>query len=87
VILATAATVIASQAVVTGAFSVAHQAVQLATSRGCASCTRPRRPEGSLRAFVDDLHHRPYAAQRVPGVAVFLNRRKTSTPRAMASST
>ena len=44
VFLAAAATVIASQAVISGAFSVAHQAPPgSATSRGCASCTPRRR--------------------------------------------
>ena len=41
VLLATAATVIASQAVITGAFSVARQAVQLGYLPRCGSCTPP----------------------------------------------
>jgi KUP system potassium uptake protein len=45
VLLATAATVIASQAVISGAFSVASQAAQLGTCRGCGSGT-PRRSRG-----------------------------------------
>ncbi len=43
--LATAATIIASQAAISGSFSVARQAVQLGFLRGSASCT-PRRWRG-----------------------------------------
>ena len=43
VALATAATVIASQAIITGAFSLTWQAVQLGLLPACASCTPPRR--------------------------------------------
>jgi len=44
-----------------------------------------RREEGSLRAFVDELHARP-TLQRVPGTAVFLNRAKETTPLAMRAN-
>ncbi len=46
VLLATVATVIASQAVITGAFSLTAQAVQLACCRGLKSATLPRRKPG-----------------------------------------
>jgi KUP system potassium uptake protein len=42
--------------------------------------------EGPLRTFVDDLHERQPALQRVPGTAVFLNRGKTTTPLAMRAN-
>ena len=48
VILATAATVIASQAVITGAFSVAHQAVQLGYLPRLRIITPPRTPTGQI---------------------------------------
>ncbi len=46
VLLATAATVIASQAVITGAFSMARGRCSWASCRACASCTRPRGNRG-----------------------------------------
>jgi len=48
VVLATAATVIASQAVITGAYSLVHQAIQLSSAccRGSPSCTPPPRRPG-----------------------------------------
>ena len=42
--------------------------------------------EGSLRAFVDELHARQYPVVRVPGTAVFLNRGKDTTPLAMRAN-
>jgi len=42
--------------------------------------------EGSLRAFVDELHDRQYPVVRVPGTAVFLNRGKDTTPLAMRAN-
>ncbi|HEV7773717.1 MAG TPA: KUP/HAK/KT family potassium transporter [Conexibacter sp.] len=45
-----------------------------------------RHAEGSLRAFVDELHARPTPLQRVPGTAVFLNRTKETTPLAMRAN-
>jgi KUP system potassium uptake protein len=42
--------------------------------------------EGSLRAFVDELHARRPPLQRVPGTAVFLNRAKVTTPLAMRAN-
>ena len=55
VLLATAATVIASQAVITGAFSVAHQAVQLGyLPRLRIAHTSERDDRADLRA-VDQL--------------------------------
>jgi KUP system potassium uptake protein len=42
--------------------------------------------EGSLRAFVEELHDRDPALPRVPGTAVFLNRGKTTTPLAMRAN-
>jgi KUP system potassium uptake protein len=48
--------------------------------------TRRERDEGSLRAFVDQLHARRPPLQRVPGTAVFLNRVKSTTPLAMRAN-
>ena len=55
--------------------------------------TRPRtghrareQDEGSLRAFVDELHARRPPVQRVPGTAVFLNRGKATAPLAMRAN-
>jgi KUP system potassium uptake protein len=42
--------------------------------------------EGSLRAFVDELHERRPPLQRVPGTAVFLNRNTSMTPLAMRAN-
>jgi KUP system potassium uptake protein len=42
--------------------------------------------EGSLRAFVDELHERKPPVQRAPGTAVFLNRNKVTAPLAMRAS-
>jgi KUP system potassium uptake protein len=55
--------------------------------RGRALVTVQRkRDEGSLREFVDQLHDRKPAVQRVPGTAVFLNRTKETAPLAMRAS-
>ena len=55
--------------------------------RGRELVTRRReRYEGSLREFIDQLHERKPAVQRVPGTAVFLNRNKVTTPLAMRAS-
>jgi KUP system potassium uptake protein len=55
--------------------------------RGRALVTKRReRDEGSLRAFVNELHARRPPLQRVPGTAVFLNRGKTTTPLAMRAN-
>ena len=55
--------------------------------RGRELVTRRReRDEGSLREFIDDLHQRKPAVQRVPGTAVFLNRNKVTAPLAMRAS-
>ena len=42
--------------------------------------------EGSLRAFIEQLHGREPSVVRVPGTAVFLNRGKTTTPLAMRAN-
>jgi KUP system potassium uptake protein len=47
---------------------------------------RRERAEGSLRAFVDQLHERRPPLQRVSGTAVFLNRNKSTTPLAMRAN-
>jgi KUP system potassium uptake protein len=47
---------------------------------------RRRRAEGSLRAFVDELHGRRPPLLRVPGTAVFLNRSRTTAPLAMRAN-
>jgi KUP system potassium uptake protein len=47
---------------------------------------RREHDEGSLRAFVDELHARRPPVQRVPGTAVFLNRGKATAPLAMRAN-
>ena len=42
--------------------------------------------EGSLRAFIDSLHHRTPSVQRLPGTAIFLNRNNDTAPLAMRQS-
>ena len=55
--------------------------------RGRALVTRQRElDEGSLREFVDQLHEMEPPLQRVPGVAVFLNRGKDTAPLAMRAN-
>ncbi len=55
--------------------------------RGRAVVTaRREQDEGSLRAFVDELHARRPPVQRVPGTAVFLNRGKATAPLAMRAN-
>ncbi|MCD5311868.1 potassium transporter Kup [Kineosporia babensis] len=55
--------------------------------RGRAVVTaRREQEEGSLREFVDSLHHREPVVVRVPGTAVFLNRGKETTPLAMRAN-
>jgi KUP system potassium uptake protein len=55
--------------------------------RGRALVTKRRqREEGSLRAFVDQLHNRRPPLMRVPGTAVFLNRGNRSAPLAMRAN-
>ncbi|HET9676625.1 MAG TPA: potassium transporter Kup [Solirubrobacterales bacterium] len=48
--------------------------------------TRRERKEGSLRAFVEELHRRRPPLPRSPGTAVFLNRNKETTPLAMRAN-
>ncbi len=47
---------------------------------------RRQHDEGSLRAFVAELHRREPPLRRVPGTAVFLNRGKSTTPLAMRAN-
>jgi KUP system potassium uptake protein len=55
--------------------------------RGRGIISRAREEaEGSLRAFVDQLHDRRPQLQRVPGTAVFLNRGKETAPLAMRAN-
>jgi KUP system potassium uptake protein len=55
--------------------------------RGRELVTRQReRDEGSLRAFVDQLHAMKPPLLRVPGTAVFLNRGKITAPLAMRAN-
>jgi KUP system potassium uptake protein len=55
--------------------------------RGRELVTRQREhDEGSLRAFVDQLHEARPPLPRSPGTAVFLNRGKTTTPLAMRAN-
>jgi KUP system potassium uptake protein len=42
--------------------------------------------EGSLREFIDQLHAKQPPLPRVPGIGVFLNRGKATTPLAMRSN-
>jgi KUP system potassium uptake protein len=61
--------------------------VLITWQRGRALVTKLReRDEGSLRAFVDELHGRQPPLVRVPGTAVFLNRGKRTTPLAMRAN-
>ena len=62
-------------------------AVMTTWQRGRAVVTREReRAEGSLRAFVDELHERRPPLLEVPGTAIFLNRGKDSAPLAMRAN-
>jgi KUP system potassium uptake protein len=55
--------------------------------RGRELVTRKReQDEGPLRAFIDDLHARPYVVRRVPGTAVFFNRSNETAPLAMRAT-
>jgi KUP system potassium uptake protein len=61
--------------------------VLITWQRGRAIVTRRReREEGSLRAFVDELHALEPPLLRVPGTAVFLNRGKETAPLAMRAN-
>jgi KUP system potassium uptake protein len=44
---------------------------------------RRERQEGSLGAFIEEIHQRDYPVRRTPGTAVFLNRSKVTAPLAM----
>jgi len=62
-------------------------AVLITWQRGRLLVTKRReRDEGSLRAFITELHNRQPPLQRVPGTAVFLNRGKNTTPLAMRAN-
>ena len=62
-------------------------AVMTTWQRGRAVVTREReRAEGSLRAFVDELHESRPPLLEVPGTAIFLNRGKDSAPLAMRAN-
>jgi KUP system potassium uptake protein len=55
--------------------------------RGRAVVTKRRaREEGPLRAFIDEIHKRRPPLIRVPGTAVFLHHRTTTTPLAMRAN-
>ncbi len=55
--------------------------------QGRALVSRQReRDEGPLRAFVDQLHASRPPLHRVPGVAIFLNRGKSTVPLAMRAN-
>jgi KUP system potassium uptake protein len=47
---------------------------------------RRAREEGSLRTFIDEIHKRRPPLHRVPGTAVFLHHRTTTTPLAMRAN-
>jgi KUP system potassium uptake protein len=42
--------------------------------------------EGSLRAFIDELHDKKPPLPRVPGIAIFLNRSKDTAPLALRAN-
>ena len=66
---------------------LAAYAVMTTWQRGREVVTREReRAEGSLRAFVDELHERRPPLLKVPGTAIFLNRGKQSAPLAMRAN-
>ncbi|WP_436534451.1 potassium transporter Kup [Actinoplanes sp. HUAS TT8] len=55
--------------------------------RGRKIVTEERdRREGSLREFVDELHHDTSTIQRVPGTAIFLNRGTQTAPLALRAN-
>lgn len=55
--------------------------------RGRGIVTRRREEEeGSLRAFIDELHRLDPPLHRIPGTAVFLNRGKETAPLAMRAN-
>ncbi|MGH3245115.1 MAG: potassium transporter Kup [Trebonia sp.] len=55
--------------------------------RGRALVSRQRMlDEGSLRAFIDDLHGKKPQLPRVPGIAIFLNRGKDTAPLALRAN-
>jgi KUP system potassium uptake protein len=55
--------------------------------RGRALVTKRRaREEGSLATFIDEVHKRRPPLHRVPGTAVFLHHRTTTTPLAMRAN-
>src|SRR5580704_16263739 len=55
--------------------------------KGRALVSRQRaHDEGSLREFIDQLHAKQPPLPRVPGIGVFLNRGKATTPLAMRSN-
>ncbi len=55
--------------------------------RGRALVTARRvHDEGSLRTFIEELHDNRPPLQRVPGLAVFLNRGNSTTPLAMRAN-
>ncbi len=55
--------------------------------RGRALVTKRRaREEGSLRTFIDEIHKRRPPLTRVPGTAVFLHHRTSTTPLAMRAN-
>jgi KUP system potassium uptake protein len=66
---------------------VAVFTVMTTWQRGRELVTRRRKhDEGSLRAFVQELHELDPPLYRVPGTAVFLNRGKATTPLAMRAN-
>jgi len=55
--------------------------------KGRALVSRQRMlDEGSLRAFIDELHSRKPPLTRVPGIAIFLNRGKDTAPLALRAN-
>jgi KUP system potassium uptake protein len=62
-------------------------AVLTTWQKGRALVSRQRMlDEGSLRAFIDELHSKKPALPRVPGIAIFLNRGKDTAPLALRAN-
>jgi KUP system potassium uptake protein len=69
------------------AIGIAVFTVLTTWQKGRALVTRQRMlDEGSLRAFIDELHDRNPPLPRVPGTAIFLNRGKDTAPLALRAN-
>jgi KUP system potassium uptake protein len=69
------------------AIGVAVFIVLTTWQKGRALVSRQRMlDEGSLRAFIDELHDKKPPLPRVPGIAIFLNRSKDTAPLALRAN-